>query len=99
MRLPRPRTRCPVTNLSRTTIEELIKSGAIKAKRLRRPGRTRAITLIPMEALVAWANALPEALNEAEATSAGSESSADLRKQPSEMIGRGAACLSVEVAK
>jgi hypothetical protein len=61
LRLPRPRSRCPITNLSRTTIEELIKSGAIRAKKLRRPGRTRAITLIPLEALVEWANSLPDA--------------------------------------
>ena len=52
-----------------------------------------------MDALLAWANALPETLNEAEATSACSESFADLGKQPSEMIGQGAAGLSVEVAR
>jgi len=60
LRLPRPRTRCPVTGLSRTTLEELIREGFIPAKKLRRPGRTRCITLIPRRQLIDYVLSLPE---------------------------------------
>jgi len=61
LRLPLPRTRCPISNLSRTTLEELINDGLIPAKRLRRPGQTRAITLIPKAGLVDFVMSLPDA--------------------------------------
>ena len=61
LRLPLPRTRCPISNLSRTTLEELIGDGLIPAKKLRRPGQTRAITLIPKTALVDFIMSLPDA--------------------------------------
>ena len=60
LRLPRPRARCPVTGLSRTTLEELIREGFIPAKKLRRPGRTRCITLIPRRQLIDYVLSLPE---------------------------------------
>lgn len=61
LRLPLPRTRCPITGLSRTTLEELINEGLVPAKRLRRPGRTRCITLIPRRSLIEYVEALPSA--------------------------------------
>jgi hypothetical protein len=61
LRLPLARTRCPITNLSRSTLEELINDGLIPAKKLRRPGQTRAITLIPKAGLVDFVMSLPDA--------------------------------------
>jgi len=62
-RLPRPRTRCPLTGFSRTTIEENIRAGNIRAKRLRKPGSTRGITLIETRSLLDFVNALPDAVH------------------------------------
>jgi hypothetical protein len=62
-RLPRPRTRCPITNLSRTTLEERIRAGEIRAKTLRKPGSTRGITLIETRSLLDFVNALPDAVH------------------------------------
>ncbi len=61
LRLPQPRTRCPISSLSRTTLEELIRDGAIPAKKLRRRGSVRGITLIPKAALVDYLSGLPDA--------------------------------------
>lgn len=60
LRLPKPRARCPVSNLSRTTLVELIAEGRIKAKRLRRRGNVRGIVLILRESLVDYLNSLPD---------------------------------------
>lgn len=73
LRLPRPRARCPVTGLSRTTLEELIREGFIPAKKLRRPGRTRCITLIPRRQLIDYVLSLPESTATAKATSSNKE--------------------------
>ena len=64
LRLPPARTRCPISNLSRTTLEELINDGLIPAKKLRRRGQTRAITLIPKAGLVAFVMGLPDAVKD-----------------------------------
>lgn len=69
LRLPRPRARCPVTGLSRTTLEELIREGFIPAKKLRRPGRTRCITLIPRRQLIDYVLSLPESAGATEVQS------------------------------
>ena len=63
-RLPRPRTRCPLTNLSRTTLEERIRAGDIRAKKLRKPGSTRGIVLIETRSLLEFVNSLPDALHD-----------------------------------
>ena len=47
--------------LAKEQIEELIGDGLIPAKKLRRPGQTRAITLIPKTALVDFIMSLPDA--------------------------------------
>lgn len=60
-RLPRPRTRCPITNLSRTTLEENIRAGHIRAKKLRKPGSTRGIVLIETRSLLEFVASLPDA--------------------------------------
>jgi hypothetical protein len=73
LRLPQPRSRCPISNLSRTTLEELIRDGALPAKKLRRRGSVRGITLIPKAALVDYLSGLPDAAAEALQPSAGSE--------------------------
>lgn len=62
-RLPRPRTRCPITNLSRTTLEEQVRAGNIRAKKLRKPGSTRGIVLIETRSLLEFVNGLPDAVH------------------------------------
>lgn len=62
-RLPRPRTRCPITNLSRTTLEEQVRAGNIRAKKLRKPGSTRGIVLIETRSLLEFVNNLPDAVH------------------------------------
>ena len=54
IRLPRPKGRCPVSGLSRTTLAELVDSGAVKAAKLRKKGSLRAITLIHRESLLSY---------------------------------------------
>jgi hypothetical protein len=61
-RLPRPRARCPITNLSRTTLEEHIRAGNIRAKKLRKPGSTRGIVLIETQSLIDFVKSLPDAV-------------------------------------
>jgi hypothetical protein len=70
LRLPQPRTRCPISSLSRTTLEELIRDGAIPAKKLRHRGSVRGITLIPKTALVEYLSGLPDAAAEVQEQSA-----------------------------
>lgn len=61
LRLPRPKSRCPITGLSRTTLEELVRDRRLPAKKLRRPGGLRGITLINREALLRFVSELPDA--------------------------------------
>lgn len=49
--LPRPRERCRFSNLSRTTLCELLERGAIKGVTIRRPGATRGKRLIIKQSL------------------------------------------------
>jgi hypothetical protein len=51
-RLPRPKTRCPLTGLSRTSLVELIDAGKVRAVRLRKKGAARGITLINRQSLL-----------------------------------------------
>jgi hypothetical protein len=62
-RYPRPRTRCPITNLSRTTLEEQVRAGNIRAKKLRKAGSTRGITLIEVASLREFVANLPDAVH------------------------------------
>jgi hypothetical protein len=60
-RLPRPGQRCKISGLSRTTLCELIDAGHIKAKKLKKRGSLRGITLILTDSLLAYLHALEDA--------------------------------------
>jgi hypothetical protein len=52
IRYPKPKDRCPLTGLSRTTLAELVDSGAVKAAKVRKKGSQRSITLVHRESLL-----------------------------------------------
>ena len=52
LRLPRPRERCPISGLSRTTLIELLEAGKIRGLTIRRPGAIRGIRLIVKSSLL-----------------------------------------------
>jgi hypothetical protein len=54
LRLPSPRARCRLSSMSRTTLNEAIERGDIRAITVRQPGATRGIKLINRASLVAW---------------------------------------------
>lgn len=54
LRLPAPRTRCRLTSMSRTTLNEAIERGDIRAITVRQPGAVRGIKLINRISLLAW---------------------------------------------
>jgi hypothetical protein len=61
IRLPRPKTRCPVTGLARTTLEELVVPCARNGNRppvisrvVKQPHATRGIRLIHLPSLLAY---------------------------------------------
>lgn len=58
IRLPKPKERCPLTGLSRTTINELIESGAVRATKLRKKGRQRGITLVDRQSLLQFLHSM-----------------------------------------
>lgn len=60
-RLPRPKTRCPITGLSRTSLVELIDAGKVRAVKLRKRGAARGITLINRQSLLDFLHSLEEA--------------------------------------
>jgi hypothetical protein len=57
-RLPRPKTRCLTTGLSRTSLVELIDAGKIRAVRLRKKGAARGVTLINRQSLLDYLHSL-----------------------------------------
>ena len=61
IRLPRPGQRCPLTGLSRTTLCELIAGGDVRAKKLRKHGSIRGITLVLRDSLLDYLNNLEDA--------------------------------------
>lgn len=61
LRLPKPRQRCPISGLSRSTLVELINAGHIKAKKLRNRGSFRGITLILKDSLLSYLHGLEDA--------------------------------------
>lgn len=54
VRLPAPRSRCRITNLSRTSINEAIDRGDVRAITVRQPGATRGIKLVNRRSLLDW---------------------------------------------
>jgi hypothetical protein len=57
-RLPRPKTRCQITGLSRSTLVELINARKVRAVRLRKKGAVRSITLINRKSLLDFLHSL-----------------------------------------
>jgi len=57
-RLPRPKTRCAITGLSRTSLVELIDAGKVRAVRLRKKGAARGITLVNRQSLLDYLHGL-----------------------------------------
>ena len=58
VRLPRPKTRCVITGLSRTSLCELVDAGKIRAVRLRKKGAARGVTLINRQSLLDYLHSL-----------------------------------------
>jgi hypothetical protein len=58
IRLPRPKERCALSQLSRTTLCELIAEGKIRAVKLRKRGAVRGITLINLWSLLQYLHRL-----------------------------------------
>ena len=54
LRLPAPRARCRLTGMSRTTLNEAIERGDVRAITVRQPGATRGIKLILKSGLLDW---------------------------------------------
>ena len=66
LRIPARGAKCPITKQSRTAIEEIVVPSKknnfnppIRARYLRKPGRTRGIWLIPRTEFLAYFNNLP----------------------------------------
>jgi len=58
IRLPKARSRCPLTGLSRTSLVELVDHGAVKAVKLRKRGSIRGITLLDRKSLLGYLHGL-----------------------------------------
>lgn len=54
IRLPSPGMRCAITGLSRTTLNEAVERGDIRAITVRQPGATRGIKLLHKQSLLDW---------------------------------------------
>jgi hypothetical protein len=54
VRLPKPKTRCAYSGLSRTTLVELIERREVRSITLRQPGATRGIRLFHLPSLNAY---------------------------------------------
>lgn len=58
-RLPKPKTRCPLSGLSRTTILEYGEAGCFKLKRVRKRRNQRGIVVVDTKSFLAWLRGLP----------------------------------------
>lgn len=63
LRLPSPRSRCRLTGLSRTGLNELIEAKQIKAIKVRKPGAQRGVVLIHRASLLGYLAKLDAAQN------------------------------------
>jgi hypothetical protein len=63
VRLPKPGTRCRLSSLSRTTLNEAISRGDVRAITVRQPGTTRGIKLINKASLLNWLRRLDQEQN------------------------------------
>lgn len=58
-RLPKPGTRNPLSNLSRTSILEYGEQGNFKMIRLRKRGAARGVVLVDTKSFLAWLHGQP----------------------------------------
>src|ERR1035437_9832975 len=58
VRLPRPKSRCAITGLSRSSLNDLIAAGKIRAVKLRKKGAARGILLINRQSLLDFLHSL-----------------------------------------
>ena len=58
-RLPKPGTRCALSNLSRTSILEYGEAGCFRLIRLRKRGSKRGIVLVGTKSFLAWLHSQP----------------------------------------
>jgi hypothetical protein len=58
-RLPKPKGRCPLSGLSRTSILENGEAGCFKLIRLRKRGSQRGIVLVDTKSFLAWLRGQP----------------------------------------
>ena len=65
-RLPKPGTRNPLSNLSRTSILEYGEQGCFKLIRLRKRGSKRGIVLIHTASFLAWLHGQPAVTKESQ---------------------------------
>ena len=60
VRLPKPRGRCPLTGLCRSSLANLLDEGLIRGVTIRRHGARRGIRLIYKDSLLAYLRSLEE---------------------------------------
>lgn len=72
VRLPRPKQRCPITGLARSTLVEILRPGPrndyrppIASRVLKRKGASRGIVLINRQSLLAYIDGLPSPMGAA----------------------------------
>ena len=58
-RLPKPKARCPLSGLSRTSLLEHGEAGCFKLIRLRKRGSQRGIVLLETKSFLAWLRGQP----------------------------------------
>lgn len=58
-RLPKPKTRCPLSGLSRTSLLEYGEAGCFKLIRLRKRGCQRGIVLVETASFLRWLHNQP----------------------------------------
>lgn len=63
-RLPKPKGRCPLSGLSRTSILEHGEAGDFKLIRLRKRGSQRGIVLVDTKSFLAWLHGQPPVIKE-----------------------------------
>ena len=83
LRLPRPSSRCPVSNLSRSTLAELVRpcprndfKPPVEARLLKRRDARRGVLLISRESLLGYLNELPPPESATSAASVAREAAA-----------------------
>lgn len=63
-RLPKPKARCPLSGLSRTSLLEYGEAGCFKLIRLRKRGSQRGIVLVDTSSFLRWLHGQPAVTKE-----------------------------------